>query len=94
MQAVENLEMIRREAWRRYENGERELQESDGPEGRMTKIVIREGSSEWLKLAGSSSLALIKLAEKGPVSKELARVMVDYRRLKDQEQNIAVAHQP
>lgn len=85
MEAAQNLEMIRKESWRRYEDGEIEVHQIQDEDGLTIKRIHREGSSEWLKLAGVASKALLRLAERGPVIKEQARVMADYRRLLDKE---------
>lgn len=93
METAHNLEMIRKEAWRRYEDGEIELHQIQTPEGVTIKRIHKEGSSEWLRLAGSASKALLSLAERGPVIKAQAQVMADYRRLVDKEQAAQVVQE-
>lgn len=83
--AVANLEMVRQEAWRRYQEGETETQEIDTPDGHTSKHIHREGGAEWLRLAGMASLAILKLGQQGPVTKVATQVMADYNRLKDLE---------
>lgn len=98
-EAALTLEMIKKEAWRRYEHGEIEITEMTMPDGnKMHKTVIREGDGAWLKLAGNAALTLLKLGEKSSVTKQLAQVMMEYRQLKEakdsQEIQLAEQHQP
>lgn len=83
--AVANLEMVRAEAWRRYREGETETRMAETPKGTVSTVIHREGSAEWLRLAGMASLAIVKLGEQGMTAKVATQVMADYRRLKDLE---------
>lgn len=84
-EAVRAMDNVRREAWRRYEQGEVEVHHIQTPEGTTVKRIVREGSSEWLKLYGSAAKTLLSLAERQSVIKAQARVMADYQRLLDKE---------
>ena len=90
--ATRNMEMIIKEAWQRYEQGEKEEHHTmkdltEGGQMEISTTIKRKSGSEWLRLAGMAAMALVKLSEHGPVTKEAARVMADYRRLKALENN-------
>lgn len=81
--AVLNLNEIQAEAWRRYRDGEIETHVTQLPDGgQIRKAVKKEGSSEFLRLAGMAAVAQVNLAKTGPVALQLNQIIEESKRLK------------